>query len=46
MCSSRTDRATLLSKGDKIEPYAQCRVMRSAVLLVLVGAGSASEHCA
>jgi RNA-directed DNA polymerase len=27
-------------------PYEQCRVMRSAVLLVLVGAGSAGEHCA
>ncbi len=27
-------------------PYEQCRVMRSADLLGLVGAGSASEHCA
>ena len=27
-------------------PYEQCRVMRSAGPLVLVGAGSAGEHCA
>jgi hypothetical protein len=27
-------------------PYAQCRVMRSAGLAGLVGAGSASERCA
>jgi retron-type reverse transcriptase len=27
-------------------PYEQCRVMRSADPLALVGAGSASEHCA
>jgi retron-type reverse transcriptase len=28
------------------EPYAQCRIMRSAGLAGLVGAGSASERCA
>jgi hypothetical protein len=27
-------------------PYGQCRVMGSAGPLALVGAGSASEHCA
>jgi hypothetical protein len=32
--------------GLKTPPYEQCRVMRSAVLLVLAGAGSAGEHCA
>jgi hypothetical protein len=36
----------LLSKGDSTPPYAQCRVMRSVGLLGLVGAGSASGHCA
>jgi hypothetical protein len=30
--------------GDSGEPYEQCRVMRSAGPLALVGAGSASEH--
>jgi retron-type reverse transcriptase len=28
------------------DPYAQCRIMRSAGLAGLVGAGSASERCA
>jgi hypothetical protein len=32
--------------GDSGEPYAQCRVMRSAGLVVLVGAGSSGERCA
>jgi hypothetical protein len=36
----------LLSNGDKIEPYAQCRIMRSAGLAGLVVAGSAGERCA
>jgi hypothetical protein len=38
-----------MRNGDKIEPYEQCRVMRSAGLPGLpglVGAGSASERCA
>ena len=35
-----------LCSAEHNAPYEQCRVMRSAVLLVLVGAGSASEHCA
>jgi hypothetical protein len=35
-----------LCSAEHKPPYEQCRVMRSAVLLVLVGAGSASEHCA
>jgi RNA-directed DNA polymerase len=33
-----------LCSAEHNPPYEQCRVMRSAVLLVLVGAGSASEH--
>jgi hypothetical protein len=32
--------------GDSGEPYEQCWVMRSAGLLALVTAGSASGHCA
>jgi hypothetical protein len=32
MCSSSTDSATLDSNGDKIDPYAQYRIMRSAGL--------------
>jgi len=36
----------LLSNGDKIEPYEQCRVMRSAGLLALVTAMLALDHCA
>ena len=35
-----------LCSAEHNPPYEQCRVMRSAVLLVLVGAGSASGHCA
>jgi RNA-directed DNA polymerase len=35
-----------LCSAEHKPPYGQCRVMRSAVLVVLVGAGSASEHCA
>ena len=35
-----------LCSAEHNPPYGQCRVMRSAVLLVLVGAGSASGHCA
>jgi RNA-directed DNA polymerase len=35
-----------LCSAEHNDPYEQCRVMRSAVLLVLAGAGSASEHCA
>jgi hypothetical protein len=34
------------SKGDSAEPYAQCRVMRSAGLLALVTAMLALDHCA
>jgi hypothetical protein len=44
--SSRPCSATFISKGETIPPYAQCRVIRSAGLVVLVGAGSAGEHCA
>jgi RNA-directed DNA polymerase len=40
-----TPQGSLCSAEHK-PPYEQCRVMRSAVLLVLAGAGSASEHCA
>jgi len=36
----------LLSNGDKIEPYEQRRVMRSAGLLALVTATLAFERCA
>jgi hypothetical protein len=36
----------LASSGDKIAPYEQCRVMRSAGLLALVTAMLALEHCA
>jgi hypothetical protein len=36
----------LLSNGDKIDPYEQCRVMRSAVPLALVTATLAVERCA
>jgi hypothetical protein len=32
--------------GDSGEPYAQCRIMRSAGLAGLVVAGSAGERCA
>jgi hypothetical protein len=32
--------------GDSGEPYAQCRVMRSAGLPGLAGTGSVSDHCA
>jgi len=35
-----------LCSAEHNEPYEQCRVMRSAGLPGLVGAGSASEHCA
>src|ERR1019366_8777475 len=35
-----------LCSAEHKPPYAQCRVMRSAGLPGLVGAGSASEHCA
>jgi RNA-directed DNA polymerase len=35
-----------LCSAEHNEPYAQCRVMRSVGLLGLVGAGSASGHCA
>jgi hypothetical protein len=35
-----------LCSAEHNDPYAQCRVMRSAGLPGLVGAGSASEHCA
>jgi hypothetical protein len=45
-CSSRTDKAMLASNGERIPPYAQCRVMRSAGVSCLVGAGSAVERCA
>ncbi len=46
MYSSNTDRATLLSSGDRIDPYEQCWVMRSAGLLALVGAVVVTERCA
>ena len=45
-CSSSTDMATLKISGDKMPPYAQCRIMRSAGLAGLVVAGSAGERCA
>jgi hypothetical protein len=35
-----------LCSAEHKDPYAQCRVMRSVGLLGLVGAGSASGHCA
>jgi len=35
-----------LCSAEHKDPYAQCRVMRSAGLVALVGAGSAGEHCA
>jgi hypothetical protein len=35
-----------LCSAEHNDPYAQCRVMRSAGLSVLVGAGSAVERCA
>jgi hypothetical protein len=34
----------LAINGEIADPYEQCRVMRSAGPLALVGAGSASEH--
>jgi len=34
------------STGETADPYAQCRVMRSAGVSCLVGAGSAVERCA
>jgi hypothetical protein len=46
MYSSRTDSATLLSNGDRIDPYEQGWVMRSAGLLALVTATLVLEHCA
>ena len=46
MCSSRTDGAMLLSKGERIPPYEQCRVMRSVGLPGLVRAGAGAERCA
>jgi hypothetical protein len=36
----------LASNGDKMPPYEQCRVMRSAGLPGLVGAMLALDHCA
>ena len=47
MCSSRTERATLLSSGERIDPYEQCRVMPSADLFV-PGEGGVGwfERCA
>jgi hypothetical protein len=36
----------LASSGDKIPPYEQCRVMRSAGPLALVTATPGLEHCA
>jgi len=38
--------AMLKMSGDKMPPYAQCRIMRSAGLAGLVVAGSAGERCA
>jgi hypothetical protein len=38
--------ATLKISGDKMPPYEQRRVMRSADPLALVAARSASERCA
>jgi hypothetical protein len=35
-----------LCSAEHKDPYAQCRVMCSAGLPGLVGAGSAGEHCA
>jgi RNA-directed DNA polymerase len=43
--TSGTPQGGLCSAEHK-PPYEQCRVMRSADPLALVGAGSASEHCA
>jgi hypothetical protein len=36
----------LASSGDRIPPYEQCRVMRSAGVLALVTAMLALDHCA
>jgi hypothetical protein len=38
--------AMLKISGDKMPPYEQCRVMRSAGLLALVTAMLALDHCA
>jgi hypothetical protein len=38
--------ATLKISGDKMPPYEQCWVMRSAGLLALVTAALGAEHCA
>jgi len=46
MCSSSTERATLLSNGERIEPYEQRWVMRSAWRLPRVGAVVMTERCA
>jgi hypothetical protein len=44
--SSMPCNATFIKHGLITPPYEQCRVMRSAGLMGLVEAGSASEHCA
>ena len=44
--SSRPWSATFRSSGEMIPPYAQCWIMRSAVLAALVVAGLAGERCA
>ena len=46
MCSSRTERATLLSSGERIDPYEQRWVMRSGALLPLVAAVPVTGRCA
>ena len=45
-CSSSADMATLKISGDRMPPYEQCWVMRSAGLLALVTAMLALDHCA
>jgi hypothetical protein len=46
MYSSRTVRATLLSSGERIDPYEQCWIMRSVGLSGLVRSGPGVERCA
>jgi hypothetical protein len=45
-CSSSAVMAMLKISGDRMPPYEQCGVMRSAVVLALVAAMLGIEHCA
>jgi hypothetical protein len=45
-CSSSAPRAMLKISGDRMPPYEQYRVMRSAGLLDLVTGMPGIEHCA